>query len=39
MIMNIPALVFFKDGKEVERVIGVVSKKELLKKIDEVFGG
>ena len=39
MIMNIPTLVFFKDGKEVERVVGVVSKKELLKKIDEVFGG
>ena len=36
-VMNIPTLVFFKDGKEVGRVAGVVSKKELLKKIEELF--
>ncbi len=38
MVMNIPTLLFFKDGKEAGRVVGVVSKKELLEKIDEVFG-
>ncbi len=36
-VMNIPTLVFFKDGKEVGRVVGVVSKKELLKKVKELF--
>ena len=37
-VMNIPTLVFFKGGKEAGRVVGVISKKELLKKIEEVFG-
>lgn len=37
-VMNIPTLVFFKDGKEAGRIVGVISKKELLKKIEEVFG-
>lgn len=37
-VMNIPTLVFFKEGLEAGRVVGVVSKKELLKKIEEVFG-
>lgn len=36
-VMNIPALIFFKDGKEESRVVGVVSKKELLKKVEELF--
>lgn len=36
-VMNIPTLVFFNGGKEVKRVVGVVSKKELLKKMEEVF--
>lgn len=36
-IMNIPTLVFFKDGKEAGRASGIVSKKELLKKITEFF--
>lgn len=33
-VMNIPTLLFFKDGKEVDRVIGVVPKKQLVKKIE-----
>ena len=33
-VMNIPTLLFFKDGKEVDRVIGAVPKKQLEKKID-----
>ena len=36
-VMNIPVLIFFKDGKETGRVVGVVSKKELLKKVKELF--
>ncbi|MCH5274019.1 MAG: thioredoxin [Lachnospiraceae bacterium] len=32
-IMSIPTLIFFKDGKESERIVGVVSKLEL----DEAF--
>lgn len=36
-VMNIPTFVFFKDGKEVGRLAGAVSKKELLKKISELF--
>ena len=36
-VMNIPTLIFFKDGREAGRVTGVVSKKELLKKIEELF--
>lgn len=37
MVMNIPTLVFFKDGKEVGRSVGILSKRELLKKIEEAF--
>lgn len=33
-VMNIPTLIFFKDGKEVDRVIGAVPKKQLIKKIE-----
>lgn len=33
-VMNIPTLLFFKDGKEVDRVIGAVPKKQLVKKIE-----
>ena len=36
-VMNIPSLIFFKDGREMGRVVGVVSKKELHKKIEELF--
>ena len=34
-VMNIPTLLFFKDGKEVDRVIGAIPKNKLEKKIDE----
>ena len=36
-IRGIPALFLFKNGQVVERVIGVVSKKELLKKLEKVL--
>lgn len=32
-IMSIPALLFFKDGKEVERLIGLQSKEVLVEKL------
>lgn len=32
-IMSIPTIVFFKNGQEVERIIGVRSKDELLAKL------
>ena len=36
-VMNIPTLLFYKDGEEKGRVVGVVSKKELIKKMEEIF--
>ena len=36
-IMNIPAILFFKDGEEAGRVTGPVSKKDLQKKLAELF--
>jgi len=33
-VMNIPTLLLFKEGKEVERIIGAVPKKQLSKKIE-----
>ncbi|MDO8682143.1 MAG: thioredoxin [Armatimonadota bacterium] len=37
-IRSIPTLIFFKDGKEVDRVVGVQSKSALAGKIDAVIG-
>ncbi|MEW6620135.1 MAG: thioredoxin [bacterium] len=34
MIMSIPTLIFFKDGKEINKTIGLISENELKKKID-----
>ncbi len=33
-VMNIPTLLLFKDGKEIDRIIGAFPKKQLLKKIE-----
>ena len=35
-IRNIPTLVFFKDGKVVDRLVGLVSKQDLEKKLVEI---
>lgn len=35
-IRGIPAIIFFKDGKEVDKVVGVTSKSVLQAKIDEL---
>lgn len=34
-IMSIPTLIFFKNGKVLEQVVGALSKSELKKKIEE----
>lgn len=36
-ITSIPTLIFFKDGKEIKRSVGVISQKELENKIKETF--
>ena len=36
-IMNIPTLLLFKGGKEVDRIVGVVPKEELTRRIDRVI--
>jgi thioredoxin 1 len=35
-IQSVPALIFFKDGKEVDRIIGAREKAEILAKLEEV---
>lgn len=34
-VRSIPTLILFQNGKDVERIVGVVSKKDLQKKIDD----
>ncbi len=36
-VMNIPTLIFFNKGGEVARMVGAASKRDILKKIKEVF--
>ncbi|MBU0466329.1 MAG: thioredoxin [Nanoarchaeota archaeon] len=35
-VMSIPTLIFFRDGKQVDRTMGVTSKDELEKKLKEI---
>jgi thioredoxin 1 len=35
-VMSIPTLVFYKDGKEIDRVIGAVSKDSLKQKLEQL---
>ncbi len=35
-VRGIPTLIFFKDGKEVDKIVGVKSKAELQAKIDSL---
>ena len=36
-IMNIPTLLLFKGGKEVDRIVGVVPKEELVRRIEKAL--
>ena len=36
-VMNIPTIIFFKDGREFARVTGVVSKDTIIDKIEEML--
>ncbi|MDD5019316.1 MAG: thioredoxin [Candidatus Omnitrophica bacterium] len=36
-VMSIPTLMFFKDGKVVEQIVGAVAKQELAAKIEELL--
>ncbi len=36
-IMNIPTLLLFKDGREVDRIVGAQPKEELVRRIDSVL--
>ena len=38
-VMNIPTMILFKGGKEVERIVGAMSKAELQKKLDRALAG
>lgn len=37
-IMSIPSLLFFKDGKLVDQVVGAIPKAQLLDKLTKVLG-
>ena len=37
-VMNIPTLLLFKGGEEVDRIVGVVPKEELSRRLDAVIG-
>ncbi len=36
-VMNIPTFIFFKEGKEVERIVGAFPRKQFIKKIEELL--
>jgi thioredoxin 1 len=36
-VMSIPTLIFFKEGKVMEQVVGALNKAELKKKIDAII--
>lgn len=36
-VMNIPTLMFFNKGKEVARMVGAASKRDIIKKIEKAF--
>lgn len=35
-VLNVPTIVFFKNGKEVERLVGVAPKEKILQHIDKI---
>ena len=37
-IMSIPTLVFFKGGRSVDKVVGLISKEEMIKRVQSLLG-
>jgi thioredoxin 1 len=37
-VMSIPALLFFKDGKVVDSIVGAAPREQIVERIEEVFG-
>lgn len=37
-VMSVPTLILFKDGRPVERVVGMISERDLRSKIDQQIG-
>lgn len=38
-VISIPTLIFFKNGKPVDQIIGAVPKAEIVKKLDALLSG
>ena len=36
-IMSIPTLIFFKDGQPVDKVIGLISKEDIIKRLEGIL--
>ena len=36
-VMNIPTVIFFKDGKEVDRLVGLASKAKILEMVRKIL--
>ena len=36
-VMSIPTLIYFKNGEAVDRTVGVVSKEDIISKIDSLL--
>ena len=37
-VMNIPTMILFKSGKEIDRIVGATPKADLQKKLDKALG-
>jgi len=35
-VLNVPTMIFFKDGKEVARIVGIAQKKKIVEQIDSL---
>ncbi len=35
-VMNVPTMIFFKDGKEAARIVGLVPKEKIVEQIDNL---
>ena len=38
-VMSIPTLIFFKEGKQINRIVGALPKDKLASKVEEVLKG